>query len=84
VEAFLFRGFDSNALVDLEEGASWLESQGRERIAIFGRRLFRGWTFPSATRRWSDTQSDNDLPHEIPLRLTRPGHFPSICIFFWR
>ena len=36
MEAFLFRGFDYNALVDLEEGAAWLESQGRERIVIRG------------------------------------------------
>jgi class 3 adenylate cyclase len=35
-EAFLFREFDYNALVDLEEGAAWLESNGRERIVIRG------------------------------------------------
>jgi adenylate cyclase len=35
-EAFLFRGFDYNAFVDLEEGAAWLESQGRERVVIRG------------------------------------------------
>lgn len=36
MEAFLFRGFDYNALVDLEEGAAWLESHGRERVVIRG------------------------------------------------
>jgi adenylate cyclase len=36
VEAFLFREFDYNAVVDLEEGAAWLESQGRDRIVIHG------------------------------------------------
>ena len=34
--AFLFRWFDYNALVDLEDGAAWLESQGRDRIVIRG------------------------------------------------
>jgi class 3 adenylate cyclase len=36
VEAFLFPEFDYNPFVDLEEGAAWLESQGRERIVIRG------------------------------------------------
>jgi adenylate cyclase len=35
-EAFLFGGFDYNALVELEEGAAWLESPGRERVVIRG------------------------------------------------
>ena len=36
MEAFLFRTFDYNPFVDLEKGAAWLESQGRERIVIGG------------------------------------------------
>jgi class 3 adenylate cyclase len=36
VEAFLFREFDYNALVNLEEGAAWLESQGRDPIVVRG------------------------------------------------
>jgi class 3 adenylate cyclase len=36
VEAFLFRGFDYKPFVDLEKGAAWLESQGRDRIVIRG------------------------------------------------
>jgi hypothetical protein len=36
VEAFLFGGFDYNAFVELEEGAAWLESTGRERVIIRG------------------------------------------------
>jgi adenylate cyclase len=36
VEAFLFRTFVYNALVELEEEGAWLESQGRDRVPIRG------------------------------------------------
>lgn len=36
MEAFLFFGFDYKVLVELEQGAAWLESPGRDKIVIGG------------------------------------------------